>query len=93
MGYPQAIIAEDAMPSSGLGCAVTWRVAPGGDRSFVPEHRKREKLSGRAEAFEPFDRNEAVEAGQFVLQGGRKIEVGSFIPSAGQTSNRTAIMA
>ena len=77
----QAVVGENAGASSSLGRAVRMQVAPRRDRGLIAPERQRQELAGLAQAFETFDRDEAVDRLQLRAQGGSDIQI--FPPALG----------
>src|SRR5258706_4394253 len=78
-GNTQPVIVEDRGTPFGLGLAMLGNVAPCRDGLFVTEERQRQNLAFLGQAFEPFDRDKAIDGFENRLQFGREVEIFMFV--------------
>src|ERR1700731_581681 len=74
-GNTQPVIIENPGTPLGLGFAMLGNVAPCREGLLVAEERQRQDLAFLGQAFEPFDRDEAIDGFQDRPQFGREIEI------------------
>src|SRR5467141_211591 len=74
-GNAQPVVFENRCAALALGLAVLRHVAPCRDGGFIAEERQRQDFAFLGQAFEPFDRDKAVDGFEDRLQFGREVEV------------------
>ena len=75
MSDPDSEIVEDRLPPFALSKPMPLVAVPRFNRSLVAPNGERQELVGRGEAFEAFDRDEAVDGLEFRLQACGQIEI------------------
>jgi len=75
LGDAKAVVPEYATPTRSLGCSVSGRVAPLGNRGFITPEGERQELTWFRQALEPLDREEAIDAIELRSQGNGNLQV------------------
>src|ERR1700682_5955020 len=78
-GDAQPVIIENPGAPFGLALAMLANFAPSRDGLLVAEERQRQDLALLGQAFEPFDRDEAIDGFQDRPQLGREVEIFSLV--------------
>lgn len=73
LGDAQAVVPEYATPARSLGCSVSGRVAPLGNRGFITPEGERQELTWFRQALEPLDREKAIDAIELRSQSNGKL--------------------